>query len=128
MHKRIPNSLQKPALIAASVILYIPANLLPFMTTRTLTGERDDTLVSGVISLLNHDMWLIAAVVFIASIVVPMAKLGVLIYLLASAHFQHYRNQATKIRLFHLTELIGRWSMVDVYVVTLLTALVQFGF
>lgn len=129
MHKRIHNSLQKTsALIAASVILYIPANLLPFMTTRTLTGERDDTLVSGVISLLNHDMWLIAAVVFIASIVVPMAKLGVLIYLLASAHFQHYRNQATKIRLFHLTELIGRWSMVDVYVVTLLTALVQFGF
>lgn len=129
MHKRIPNSLQKTtALIVASVILYIPANLLPFMTTRTLTGERDDTLVSGVISLLNHDMWLIAAVVFTASIVVPMAKLGVLIYLLASAHWRRYRNQATKIRLYHLTELIGRWSMVDVYVVTLLTALVQFGF
>lgn len=129
MHKRIPNSLQKTtALLAASVILYIPANTLTFMTTRTLTGDRDDTLISGVIALMNHGMWLIAAVVFIASIVVPMAKLGVLIYLLASAHWKHYRNQATKIRLYHLTELIGRWSMVDVYVVTLLTALVQFGF
>lgn len=129
LHKRIPQSLQKTtALVAASIILYIPANLLPFMYTRTLTGERDDTLVSGVISLMKHDMWLIAAVVFIASIVVPMAKLGVLVYLLASAHWRHYRNQATKVRLYHLTELIGRWSMVDVYVVTLLTALVQFGF
>jgi paraquat-inducible protein A len=129
MHKRIPNSLQKTtALLVASTILYIPANLLPFMTTRTLTGDRDDTLVSGVISLMKHDMWLIALVVFLASIVVPMAKLGVLIYLLASAHWQHYRNQTTKIRLYHLTEFIGRWSMVDVYVVTLLTALVQFGF
>jgi paraquat-inducible protein A len=129
MYKRIPNSLQKTtALMIAAVILYIPANLLPFMTTRTLTGDREDTLVSGVLSLMKHDMWLIAAVVFIASIVVPMAKLGVLIYLLASAHYHRYRNQAAKIRLYYVTELIGRWSMVDVYVVTLLTALVQFGF
>ena len=129
IHQRIPNSLQKTtALVAASIILYIPANVLPFMTTRSLSGERNDTLVSGVISLLNHDMWLIALVVFLASIVVPIAKLVILSYLIYSAHRGQALNVPHKLRLYHLTELVGRWSMVDVYVVTLLTALVQFGF
>ncbi len=129
LHLRIPHSLQKTsALLLAALILYIPANLLPFMTTRGLSGERSDTLVSGVISLLNHNMWLIAAVVFIASIVVPIAKLVILSYLIYSVYAGSHFNVQHKVRLFHLTELVGRWSMVDVYVVTLLTALVQFGF
>ncbi len=129
LHKRIPNSLQKTtALIIAAIILYIPANLLPFMTTRSLSGERDDTLISGVIALYQHDMWLIALVVFLASILVPIAKLLVLIYLILAAHYRSFRRLEQKLLLYRLTELIGRWSMVDVYVVTLLTALVQFGF
>lgn len=129
VHKRIPNSLQKTtALVIAAIILYIPANILPFMTTHSLSSERDDTLVSGVISLLSHDMWVIALVVFVASIVVPIAKLVILLYLIYSADKGAALNVQHKLRLYHLTELVGRWSMVDVYVVTLLTALVQFGF
>lgn len=128
LHKRIPNSLQKTAaLVLAACIFYIPANVLPFMTTRSFSGERNDTLISGVLALLKHDMWLVAAVVFIASIVVPIAKLLILSYLIYSVYRRSNHRIEHKLRLFHITEWVGRWSMVDVYVVTLLTALVQFG-
>jgi paraquat-inducible protein A len=112
----------------AAALLYIPANLLPIMSMTTLVGNRTDTIFSGVVSLVAHNLWGIAAVVFIASLVVPIAKLFILFYLIWSVARRDTRAMKERLWLFKVTELVGRWSMVDVFVVTLLTSLVQFGF
>lgn len=129
LHKRIPNSMQKTfALLLAASILYVPANVLPIMTYTSLGVTESDTIFSGVIELIAADLWWIATIVFIASIVVPITKLVVMYYLLWAVYARHTRGTRHRAALFRLTELIGRWSMVDVFVVTLLVALVQFGF
>jgi len=129
IHRRIPKSLQKTtALVAASVVLYVPANILPIMTYSTLGEVYSDTIFSGVIELLKEGLWGVAVVVFVASIVVPITKLVILIYLIWSVKTGLRRGARHRAVLYRLTELIGRWSMVDVFVVTLLVSLVQFGF
>ncbi|WP_394200964.1 paraquat-inducible protein A [Marinagarivorans algicola] len=129
LHTRKPYSLQKTlAYTVAAIILYFPANILPVMTMNTLMGERSDTIFSGVAVLIAHGLWGIAAVVFIASLVVPVAKLVILIYLVWSVSQGHTAGMKQRLWLFKMTEWVGRWSMVDVFVVTLLTGLVQFGF
>lgn len=129
IHLRKPDSLQKTlALTLAATFLYLPANILPIMTMSTLLGERSDTIFSGVVALVMHDMWGIAAIVFLASLVVPVAKLIVLGYLVWSVVKRDTRAMKERTRMFKITEWIGRWSMVDVFVVTLLCALVQFGY
>lgn len=87
----------------------------------------DSTIFAGVIDLAHHGLWILALVVFVASVVVPIAKLSLLSFLLWSVHTKAIRGPRQRIKLYRLTELVGRWSMVDVYVVTLLTAAVQFG-
>lgn len=129
MHRRIPHSLQKTAaLVAAAIVLYIPANLLPIMTYDTLGVQSTSTIFGGVIELIVAGLYGIAAVVFIASIFVPMLKFAILIYLLWAVKFNYVRGVRHRIVLYRLTELIGRWSMVDVFVVTIFVAIVQFGF
>lgn len=129
LHTRKPNSLQKTlAYTVAAALLYIPANVLPIMSMSTLLGERSDTIFSGVVALVSHGLWGIAAVVFVASLVVPVAKLIVLIYLVWSVAQGDTRGMKERVWLYKITEWVGRWSMVDVFVVTLLTGLVQFGF
>ncbi|WP_045855909.1 paraquat-inducible protein A [Teredinibacter purpureus] len=129
IHKRIPYSLQKTtALVLAAIILYIPANVLPIMTYSTLGEVYTDTIFSGVVELLMEGLWGIALVVFVASILVPITKLVILTYLLWSVKIKMRRGAKHRAVLFRLTEAIGRWSMVDVFVVTLLVSLVQFGF
>jgi len=129
MHKRIPKSLEKTtALLIAATILYIPANVLPIMTYATLGEVGTDTIFSGVIELMAAGLWGIAIVVFVASIVVPMTKIFILAYLVWSVKSGMKTGLKQRAWLFRFTELIGRWSMVDVFVVTMLVALVQFGF
>jgi len=129
LHRRIPNSLQKTtALVLASIILYIPANVLPIMTYSTLGETYTNTIFSGVIELLSEGLWGIALVVFVASIVVPITKLIILVYLIWAVKTRVRRGVRHRAFLYRLTEIIGRWSMVDVFVVTLLVSLVQFGF
>lgn len=129
IHTRIPDSIQKTtALLLAAVILYIPANLYPIMLYEELAVNYDSTIFSGVVDLARHGLWLVALVVFIASIVVPIAKLVMLTYLVWSVQSKMTRGAKQRVMLYRITEFIGRWSMVDVYVVTLLTAVVQFGF
>ena len=129
LHKRIPHSMQKTtALVIAATILYIPANLLPIMTYTSLGITETDTILSGVLELMIAGLYWIALVVFVASIVVPITKLIIFYYLLAAVHFKIKPGVKHRASLYRLTEIIGRWSMVDVYVVTLLVALVQFGF
>jgi len=129
IHKRIPNSLQKTtALILASIILYIPANVLPIMTYTSLGAVETDTILSGVIELVKAGLYWIAVVVFVASIAVPVIKLMILIYLVTSVYAGWTKGIKHRAFLYRITEIVGRWSMVDVFVVTLFTAIVQFGF
>lgn len=126
LHTRKPDSIARTwALIVAAAILYIPANLLPIMETSSLFGAQDDTIMSGVVYLWVSGSWHLALVVFIASILVPMAKLFALIVLVLSVQLHARWQPVQRTRLYRLVELVGRWSMLDVYVVTLLVALVQ---
>ena len=111
----------------AACIFYIPANLLPVMTVTSLGKQETNTIMSGVIYLLEHGMWPLALVVFVASVVVPLMKLIVLAYLLVTVQLRLRRRQRERTRIYRMTEAIGRWSMVDIYVVTVLVALVQLG-
>ncbi len=129
IHKRIPNSLQKTtALIIAAVILYIPANVLPIMTYSSLGVVETDTIFSGVVGLISAELYWIAIVIFVASILVPMTKLIILSYLVWSVHVGEKAGIKHRHTLYKMTDFIGRWSMIDVFVVTMLVAIVQFGF
>ncbi len=129
IHKRIPNSVQKTtALIIASFILYVPANMLPIMTYTSLGITETDTIYSGVVSLVGAGLYWIAVVVFVASIAVPVAKLVILTYLVVAVRARWTSGVKHRAFLYRVIEIIGRWSMVDVFVVTIFTAIVQFGF
>lgn len=115
------------ALVIASYILYIPANALVMMETGSLITYRRDTIVSGVVHLWRTGSWMIAVIVFIASVVIPLLKLFSLTLLLISVQRRSTWNPRQRTRLYRLVEAVGRWSMLDIYVVTLLAALVQLG-
>jgi len=126
VHRRKPNSLMSCwAFAIAAMILYVPANTLPIMETSSLFGSQDDTIMSGVVYLWRSGSWYLALVVFIASILVPMAKLLALIVLLVTVQLGSRWQPLQRAKLYRMVELVGRWSMLDVYVVTLLVALVQ---
>ncbi|MET3118450.1 paraquat-inducible protein A [Undibacterium sp. GrIS 1.8] len=127
LHLRDKDSLAKSAAyLLAAAILYIPANLLPVMHTETIFGGQDDTIMSGVLLLLETGSWPLALLVFFASIMVPMLKLFSISLLLLTCWRKSTSNPLPRTQLFRLIEAVGRWSMLDVYVVTVLVALVQF--
>ena len=115
------------ALLISAYILYIPANLLTIMETGSLVSYRKDTIVSGVVELWRTGSWMIAVIVFIASVTIPLLKLISLTLLLISVQRRSTWHPRQRTRLYRLLELVGRWSMLDIYVVTLLAALVQLG-
>lgn len=128
LHFRKTASIQRTwALIIAAVLLYIPANIFPVTMTSALGHEQADTIFSGVIYFLFSGSWHIAIVIFVASVMVPLVKLFVLLYLLISVQKKSSWKPEDRTRLYRITEVIGRWSMVDVYVVTILVSLVQLG-
>ncbi|MFO1210116.1 MAG: paraquat-inducible protein A [Amaricoccus sp.] len=129
LHSRIPASLQRVlALLLVGFMCYVPANVLPMLKTRTLGRESDNTILGGVIELAHHGAWDIAGVVFFASIAIPITKFVVILYLCWSIRYRVTLGVHTRIRLYEVVEFIGRWSMIDVFVVAILTALVQLGF
>lgn len=126
LHQRKPASISRTwALLITAYLLIIPANFLPIMQTGSLFGSQRDTIMSGVIYLWTSGSWALALLVFFASVVVPLAKLLALTYLLISVQRQSPSRRHQRTRLYHLLKFIGRWSMLDIYVVTLLVALVQ---
>jgi len=128
LHFRKPASLQRTwALLIAAVVLYIPANTYPIMRVTSLGRSQADTILSGVVHLLEGGMWPLALVVFVASIVVPLAKLFAIVHLLISVQRRSPKKPVERTKLYRLTEMFGRWSMVDIYVVAMLAALVQLG-
>jgi paraquat-inducible protein A len=108
--------------------MYFPANFLPMMITSTLSGTREDTIISGIITLWEEGSWGIAAVVFFASVTVPILKMIALTLLLVSVRMRAGWMPKQRTRLYRLIRWIGRWSMLDIYVVAILTSLVQFSF
>ena len=128
VHLRKPDSLSVSlALVIASIILYIPANLYPMMRVHTFAGTQSDTIISGIIYFFETGSYLIAFVILIASVVVPLIKMLILLYLIFSVKANKAEGKEQKLKLYMLTELIGKWSMVDVYVVAIMIALVHFG-
>jgi paraquat-inducible protein A len=126
LHFRKPDSIRRCwAFLAAAYVLYFPANLLPIMNTSSLFGAQNDTILSGVIYLWKTGSWATAMVVFVASIVVPVLKLVVLTFLALSAQRQSTWRPKLRARLYGIVTFVGRWSMLDIFVVTVLVALVQ---
>jgi paraquat-inducible protein A len=120
------HSLQRTwALVVAAAVCYIPANMLPMMATTTFASSHADTIMGGVVYLFASGSWPLALIVLIASVMVPLGKLVALIYLLLSVQRGTPGACHQRARLYRMVELIGRWSMLDVFVVTFIVALVQ---
>ncbi len=113
------------ALIIAAAICYIPANILPVLTTHTLVSSESDTIMAGVIYLYTSGSWPLALIVLVASVMIPLGKLVALGHLLISVQRGSVKNNRDRVRLYRLVELIGRWSMLDVFVDAFVVALVQ---
>jgi paraquat-inducible protein A len=127
MHMRKPASLSRTwALLIGAMVLYVPANVLPVMYTSSLFGAQNDTILSGVVYLWTSGSWPLAIVVFVASIAVPMLKILAIAYLTISTQLRSSWQPAQRTRIYRLVEFVGRWSMLDIYVITMLVALVQF--
>ena len=128
MEFRKPNSINRTwALVIAAYVLIIPANLMPVMATGSLFGTERDTIFSGVVFLWTSNSQILALILFCASIVIPFAKLFSLTFLLITVQRRSTWKPSVRAKLYRIVEAIGRWSMIDVYVATMLTALVQFG-
>ncbi|GFO72350.1 paraquat-inducible protein A [Bathymodiolus japonicus methanotrophic gill symbiont] len=126
IHLRKPDSFNRcTALVIAAFVMYIPANLLPVMEVTSLGKTEGDTIISGVIYLATSGDLPLAIILFIASICVPTIKLAILSFLLISVHFKSQWRPKERTHLYRLTEFIGRWSMVDIFVDTLMAALIQ---
>ena len=128
VHLRVANSLQVTmALLLTAVVLYVPANVLPIMTTNQLGREIESTILGGVIYLVHHGSYAVAAVIFLASVMVPISKLVALSVLCWTVHRGQATTMEERTRLYRVTEFIGKWSMTDVFVVAILVALIQMG-
>jgi paraquat-inducible protein A len=113
------------AYVLAAAVCYLPANLLPVLTTHTATGTDSDTILQGVVLLWSPTGWPLALIVLVASIMIPSAKILALIYLLVTVQRGSIESLEQRIRLYRMVEFIGRWSMVDVFVDAFTASLVQ---
>jgi paraquat-inducible protein A len=113
------------ALVVAAAICYIPANVLPVLTTTALGSTESDTIIGGVIFLYASGSWPLALIVLVASVMIPLGKILALVYLLIGVQRGSVGNRHDSARMYRLVEFIGRWSMLDVFVDAFLVALVQ---
>ena len=113
------------ALVIAAAICYIPANVLPVLTTNALGSSDSDTIIGGVVFLYTSGSWPLALIVLIASVMVPLGKLVALAYLLITVQRRSLGSSGDRARLYRMVGLVGRWSMLDVFVDTFTVALVQ---
>ncbi|MDR0576652.1 MAG: paraquat-inducible protein A [Candidatus Accumulibacter sp.] len=127
LHRRRPGSItQAWALLVAALIFYVPANVLPVMYTSLFGRGGDSTIMSGVIGFWRGGSYAIALVIFIASVAVPCVKFLTLGLLLATSRRGSRRARRERAGLYRLIELVGYWSMLDVVVVAVVSALVKF--
>lgn len=128
VHLRKPQSIHRVlALLVTACILYIPANILPITSTTQLGVVTDSTIIGSTLHLWEAGSYPVAFVIFFASIVIPIAKIIALFWLCWSVIYKQEYKRKERTRLFRITEFVGRWSMIDVFVVTILVALIQLG-
>jgi paraquat-inducible protein A len=128
LSSRDDTSLQRVwAWLFAGLVAYVPANLYPMLETTTLGRTADNTLMGGVIELFIHGSYGIAAIVFIASIMIPVGKFVAIAYLAMVVARGDGRLAHARHRTYEVVEFIGRWSMIDVFVVAILSSLIQLG-
>lgn len=128
LHARKQYSLQRAwSYLATAIILYVPANLLPIMTTSELGHETFNTIAGGVVTLWQHGDYLISLIILLASLMIPLAKFAAMLTLCSSEQFKIYNKPHSKTTIYRITEFVGRWSMVDVFVVAFLASLIQLG-
>ena len=124
----LKGTLARPtALGLAAAIMLVPANILPVLSSNTGGAAQTDTIMSGIVSLWNDGMVVISAIVFIASVLIPALKLAGLAWLLAAVRRGPARRPRPLTRLYAILSFVGRWSMLDVFLVAFLASLVQFG-
>ena len=128
LHRRKPNSIARTwALLIASVCFYVPANVFPILSLTRLGAPQESTILGGALELLHAGMWPLALLVFCASIVVPTLKLAALTWMLVATHRGSERRLRQRTRLYRVVDVIGRWSMIDVFMLAILVALVRMG-
>lgn len=128
LHPRTVSNLQRCwALWLTGLVLYLPANMLPIMRTSQLGGTTDATIAGGVVLLWEHRSYLVAGIIFVASLVVPLAKFVAIAALAFCQQYRGFLSPPSATMVYRLTEFVGRWSMVDVFVVGFLAALIQMG-
>lgn len=115
------------ALTIAALVLYIPANIYPILSMNLYGAYNENTVWDGVVSLMQHDEYFVAAIVFLASIVIPLLKLLGLFFLVASVKFGSGRRLRGRTRIFQFIDAIGPWAMLDVFLLAVLVALVKLG-
>ncbi len=127
MHQRVSNSLALTwGYVLAATLFLIPANLLPMMVVTAMGTQDASTIMEGVVYFFAHGDFGLGAVIFIASVVVPVFKLAVVYYLLLIVQFKQHDKALKGVKLFHIIHLIGKWSMLDIFVVALMVSMVQF--
>jgi paraquat-inducible protein A len=128
IHRRKPDAIRRTlALVITGFLLYVPANLLPVLSIERFGHDQPSTIVSGVHELITAGLWPLAIIVFTASVVVPLVKLFGLSLMLVMTRMRSRRWLVGRTRLFRFIDRIGRWSNIDVFMISILAALVQFG-
>jgi paraquat-inducible protein A len=125
--RRLYSVQQCLALLVAALLFYIPANIFPIMSTVLLGNKTESTLIGGVLLFIEHGSYGIAFIIFTASVVIPIAKIAALLVLCIAATADNKLSKVELTRLYRVVEFVGKWSMVDVFVVAILVALVQVG-
>ncbi len=128
LHLRKPDSVARTlALVVAAAAMYLPANVLPIMNIRELGVLTESTIIEGLVEFWKAGSYPIAVVIFTASILIPVLKIGALLWLCGAAKGFVPKSSKTLGRVYWVTELLGRWSMVDIFVVAILVTMVQLG-
>lgn len=128
LHQRKPNSFTRTlALTIAAFFFFIPANIFPIMKTVSITGFENSTILDGIFYFFEHNEYFVGTVIFMASVFIPILKLVILIFLLHSVKTGSNWRLAQKNGLYRMIYVIGKWSMLDIFVIGLMISLVQFG-
>ncbi|MGZ8157410.1 MAG: paraquat-inducible protein A [Methylobacter sp.] len=128
LHPRLPNSFQRTAaLLLSAFCLYIPANIFPIMTVTRLGAGEPHTIIGGIIALMKGGMMPIALLVLVASILVPLLKLLGLSLLLLNVHYRWQTHAKKWTIMYRIIAFVGRWSMLDIFMISILVSLVDMG-
>lgn len=128
LHTRKPDAFRRTtALVITGFLLYVPANFIPVLTTVRLGRADENTILSGVVELVHNDLWPLAIIVFSASIILPLLKLCGLTWMLIATRLRSRRLLVGRTRFYRMIDLVGRWSNIDVFAVSVLIAALRFG-